>query len=65
MTQLTALEKEGLRNGDGITLWTSALVNKFKESPTVALTRLTALKYTASDARQKHEPADYVYKFIR
>lgn len=64
-TQLTPLEKEGLRNCDEISLWTNALVHKFKESATVALTRLNSVKYTISDARQKHEPTDYVYEIVR
>lgn len=64
-TQLTPLEKEGLRNGERITLWTNALINKFRESPIIALNRLFGIKYTTSDARQRHEPADYVYEVIR
>lgn len=58
--QLSALEKEGLRHGDGIKNWTEHLIKKFRESPTVALIRLTRTRYTTNDARQKHEPADYV-----
>lgn len=64
-TQLTPLEKEGLRNGDRITLCTTALINKFKESATITLTRLNSVKHTTLDAWQKHEPADYIYEIIR
>ena len=64
-TQLTPLKKEGLRNGAGISLWASALINKFRESPTVALNRLSGIKYTTTDAQQKQEPAEYVYEVIR
>ena len=64
-TQLTPLKKEGLRIGDGITMWTIALINKLKESATVTLTQLNGVKYTTINARQKHKPADYVYEVIR
>lgn len=41
------------------------MINKFKQPPQVAVARLNSLKHTSTDARQKHEPAEYVYKVIR
>lgn len=64
-TQLTTLQKDRLRGGDGINNWIDQLTEKFRESATVALNKLTSLKYTTTDARQKHEPANYVYEIVR
>lgn len=64
-TRLTTLQKDGLRGGEEINNWIDLLTKKFRESTTVALNKLTSLKYTTTDARQKHEPADYVYEIVR
>ena len=64
-TQLSDLEKEDLRAGQGVTNWTNALIRKFRESHTVALSKLQGERYTTLDARNRREPTDYVYSVVR
>ena len=64
--ELSNLERTGLRNDPrGVEEWCNALLVRFKELPGVALSHLTSEKYTATDARAKREPADYVQAIIR
>ena len=64
-TELSELEKLGLRAGDDVEQWCKTLTKRFKESTGVALNHLTAEKYSVADARNKREPAGYVQSVIR
>lgn len=43
-----------------IKLWYTELENRFRESPSVAFSRLESLRYTISDVRARKDPEDYV-----
>ena len=64
-TELSDLEKLGLRAGNDIEEWCKVLLKRFKESTGVALNNLTSEKYTLTDARNKREPSGYVQAVIR
>ena len=64
--ELTNLERIGLRSDiNGVDAWCSALIARFKEPSGVALTKLTAEKYTVKDARNRREPSAYIQTIIR
>ena len=64
--ELTNLERIGLRSDtNGVDAWCTALIARFKEPSGVALTKLTAEKYTVRDARNRREPSAYVQAIIR
>lgn len=63
-TELSDLEKLGLRAGNDIEEWCKVLLRRFKESTGVALAHLTAEKYTLADARNRREPSGYVQAVI-
>ena len=64
-TELSDLEKLGLRAGNDIEEWCKVLLRRFKESTGVALSHLTAEKYTLADARNQREPSGYVQAVVR
>ena len=65
-SELSNLERRGLRaEGSGVDEWCRALSARFKELPGVALSNLTAERYTLADARARREPASYVQAVVR
>ena len=63
-SELSTLTRNGLRISK-IEQWTEQLRNRFRESTSVALTKLTSTNYTVTDARKKREPAAYVQEVLR
>ena len=64
--ELTNLERIGLRaDTNGVDAWCSALISRFKEPSGVALSKLTAEKYSIKDAKNRREPSAYVQAIIR
>ena len=64
--ELTNLERIGLRaDNNGVDAWCSALIGRFKEPSGVALSKLTAEKYTIKNAKNRREPSAYVQAIIR
>lgn len=63
-TQLTELEKRGLRNFS-VGQWCETLVEKFKERTATALEHLKADHYTMADARQGRAPREFAQNMMR
>ena len=63
-TELTDLEKRGLRNAT-VKEWCETLITTFKEQTSVALQNLQSERYTMADARKQVHPRSYVQKILR
>jgi hypothetical protein len=63
-TELTDLEKRGLRNAT-VKDWGETLIATFKEQTSIALQNLQSERYTVADARKQIHPRTYVQKVLR
>lgn len=66
LQRVNQLERAALRSmGNGVDTWCHALVQSFKETQSVALSKLTSEKFTLSDVRNHGQPSQYVQAIIR
>ena len=65
-TELSDLEKAGLKYAqNGVEEWTKALIQRFKDAPSVALRKLQAERYSLNDARNNRNVRSYVAAVMR
>ena len=51
--------------GEGLNTWCQALVQRFKESQSVALSKFTTERFTLSNVRNHRQPSHYIQSIIR
>ena len=62
---LSPEQKRLVKLGEGVDEWVAALLKRYKESASSAMTTLTTAKYTMEDARRKREPLEYAILISR
>ena len=59
--QLSHVTQVGIMaDNNGVEEWVKALEKQFREAPSVALSKLQAMRYTIQDAQSHREPSEYV-----